>query len=134
MLKHAKPDALFAPSSTLEDLVKVPSMLEKISNLAWLGFGGGPLSQKAGDILSKTVELVNVVGTTEAGWQLTLRPDREDWNYIVPHPAAGFEFRPISDGLYQHYTVKGGIGEEFRTIFCTFPDIKGNANTILAAY
>jgi hypothetical protein len=132
MLKHAHLDAIFVAPSTLEDAVKTPQILEHISKLGWIGYGGGPLSKTAGNILSQTNEIVNVLGTTEAGWQLSLRPDREDWDYIVPHPAAGFEFRPHSHGLYQQYTVRGGIGEEFRGIFHIFPDVEGIADVILA--
>lgn len=130
MFKHLDFDVLFTAPSTLEDVVKSPILLNRVSKLRSVGYGGGPLGQETGEFLWPIVELRNTLGTTEAMALASLRLDKEDWAYCMPHPLAGVEFRPHSENLFQMFYVRGGNAEEFRVIFHTFPDVEGKTPTV----
>jgi hypothetical protein len=50
----------------------------------------------------------------------------EDWIYFGFHPRAGFEFRKLEDGFYEHWAVRSSDRDQvelFQGVFHTFPDL-----------
>ena len=50
----------------------------------------------------------------------------EDWIYFSFHPYAGFDFRKVDDGIYEHWAVRNKSDEHaalYQGIFHTFPDV-----------
>jgi acyl-CoA synthetase (AMP-forming)/AMP-acid ligase II len=49
-------------------------------------------------------------GSTETGGPILLRPEREDWQYLEPHPDYADEFEPVMDGVFELvYRDKGKL-------------------------
>lgn len=83
-LHHVKADALFLAPPFLEQIAKSPEIRDFVtSNVDTLAYGGGDVSQWAGDALCPSIRLFNFMGSTETGSFPLLRPsDRypsEDW-------------------------------------------------------
>ncbi|KAM0444808.1 hypothetical protein ACHAQK_002326 [Fusarium lateritium] len=108
----------------LTDLVKNPEYVENLSRLDLVPFGGGPLPTAVGDIISSKTKLFNCMGITECGPLPSLLCDPEDWAYINFSPVLGSEFRPIADGLYEHFIVRDPKSIQYQAIFETFPELK----------
>jgi len=51
-----------------------------------------------------------------------LWPEREDWHWFAFHPLAGFEFKEIEPGVYEHWVHRKPQWELFQGLFYTFPD------------
>jgi len=71
------------------------------------------------------VRVLNITGTTEGLFQGIQEVEREDWIYFSFHPYAGFEFREIDSGVYEHWAVRNDERVDlFQGLFHTFPDVK----------
>jgi hypothetical protein len=51
-----------------------------------------------------------------------LWPTREDWHWFAFHPLAGFEFKEIEPGVYEHWVQRNPQWDLFQGVFYTFPD------------
>lgn len=107
----------------LEDISESPSALAHLSAWKFLAFGGGPISKRAGDILSQHTKIYCMLGSTET----KLLPEfddkaAEDWEYHAFHSGLGLDFRHHADGLYEMIIVKD-VDNPFQIVFQTFPDI-----------
>ncbi|KAH8810616.1 hypothetical protein F5884DRAFT_257643 [Xylogone sp. PMI_703] len=122
VLRHAKPDGVFAAPSLLEDIALDEEFLNMLEDIKVIAFAGGPLSQQAGDIICKRTTLILSMGTTESGWHISVELDREDWNNIRFHPNTGFELQEVSPGLYELVAIRRPELERWQMIFETFPD------------
>ncbi|KAI4091535.1 MAG: hypothetical protein LQ339_008106 [Xanthoria mediterranea] len=125
-VRLAKPDAVFLAPPFLEQIAKDPRMLDTIgANAETVVYGGGDVSQSLGDAMASKVQLFNFNGSTETGSFPLLRPSdnfpSQDWKYILPHPAAGLEFRPSAHGLYEVVIVKNRVYEDEQPVFKIFP-------------
>lgn len=125
-VRLAKPDAVFLAPPFLEQIAKDPRMLDTIrANTETVVYGGGDVSQSLGDAMAPKVQLFNFNGSTETGSFPLLRPSdnfpSQDWKYILPHPAAGLEFRPSAHGLYEVFIVKNKVYEDEQPVFKIFP-------------
>lgn len=124
-LHPVKADALFLAPPFLERFAKSPKIREFVTlNVDTVAYGVGDVSQEAGDALASSRRLYNFMGSTETGSFPLLRPsDRypsEDWKYIHTHPAAGIEFRPSSNGLFEAVVVKNPVFEDEQPVFKLF--------------
>lgn len=111
---------------TLIDLVKDPGHLEHLRRLEQVTYGGGSLPKAVGDLVSARTKLANVLGTTEAGILPHHLCAPEDWAYMSLSPALGHEYRPVSEGLYEHVIVRSpdpGL-QLYQGIFGTFPQLE----------
>jgi hypothetical protein len=129
VLKHNKADAAFLAPHHVEQISQNPAMLDFIkSNLDTVVYGGGDVSQPAGDMVTTKVQLFNFNGSTETASYPSLRPSgrypAEDWKYIHPHPAGGLEFRPRPHGLYEAFVVRNPNFEQEQPVFKLFPHLQ----------
>jgi hypothetical protein len=65
---------------------------------------------------------MNLTGTTEGLFMGNLWPDRQDWHWFAFHPLAGFEFKEIEPGVYEHWVHRLPQWDLFQGIFYTFSD------------
>lgn len=64
-----------------------------------------------------------MTGTTENLFQGSLLVEPEDWIYFAFHPRAGFKFKPLDGGVYEHWAVRNDEDMPLHQgIFHTFPD------------
>ena len=128
-LKHTKADALFLAPPFLEQIAKSAEMANFITNnVETVTYGGGDVSQWSGDVLQSRVKLFNFNGSTETGSLPSLRPSgsypSEDWKYIQPHPAAGIEFQPSIQGLFEAVIIRNQDFEDEQPVFKIFPHLQ----------
>ena len=128
-LKRTKADSVILAPPFFEEVAKTPAMLDFItSNVKTIAYGGGDVSQQSGDALSSPCKVFNFNGSTETGTYPMIRPSErypsEDWKYICPHPAAGIEFRPSVQGLFEAVLVRRPDLEDEQPVFKLFPHLK----------
>lgn len=110
---------------TIIDLVKDEAHLQNLSRLDTITYGGGPLPHQVGSLVSTKTRILNVLGTTECGVLPVQLCDPDDWEYLTYSPILGHEFRPVSDGLYEHVIVRqAGDLELYQGVFSTFPELQ----------
>jgi thioester reductase-like protein len=126
VLDTSNGDSAFIAPSTLEEISKSPEALKCLEKLRYVCYSGGPVMRDAGNILSKLVEVIQVLGTTEVGLLASYKGDRNDWEYFNYSPKYnGMEWRPTSDPeVFEQFIVRDDRISEFQGVFKTFPDLK----------
>ncbi|KAI0478019.1 hypothetical protein F4859DRAFT_520911 [Xylaria cf. heliscus] len=109
--------------TTLEELVREPEYLENLSRLKSITYGGGPVPKSVGDLASTKTRLLNCLGSTECGPLPGQLCDPQDWQYLRLHPSLGYEYRHVSDNLYEQVIVRDKERLQYQGIFSTFPDL-----------
>jgi acyl-coenzyme A synthetase/AMP-(fatty) acid ligase len=104
-------------------MVKDPAMVENLRKLRQVTFGGGPLPQAVGDVISSKTKLLNCLGTTECGVLPVQLCDPEDWAYMRVSPVFGHEYRHAFDGFYEQVIVRNPKYQRYQGIFGTFPSL-----------
>jgi acyl-coenzyme A synthetase/AMP-(fatty) acid ligase len=98
---------LTLPPPHMEILGQDPAMLGKFSkSVKTVMFGGGAISEQAGNAVAQKMQVINDIGSTELGlWSSLERPDANTWNgesvddiwrYSPPHPALNIQLRPVA--------------------------------------
>lgn len=82
----------------------------------------GPVSPSIVNKVNDVVRVMNLTGTTEGLFMGNLWPSREDWHWFAFHPLAGFEFKEIEPGVYEHWVHRNSQWDLFQGIFYTFPN------------
>ncbi|TKA80613.1 hypothetical protein B0A49_02045 [Cryomyces minteri] len=116
--------AAMLPPSVLEVFVKTASYVENLSRLRWLMTGGAPVSPHAGDIASKKVQFMNILGGTEGSTPQQLLTESSDYLYHNFGPNSGVVLRPISDDLYELVIERRKGSEAQQCVFMTFPELQ----------
>lgn len=125
MMEHANIDALMIAPSTVEELAYSPSSLELLQKkeIKFITYGGGPVGQQAGDIITKLTVLQNLIGSTEAGLYSLIWPGREDWRYFKFHRDNGLNFVERAKGVYEMFVVRDPKLQSLQGMFHTFPEL-----------
>lgn len=82
----------------------------------------GPVSPSIVAKVNDVVRVLNLTGTTEGLFMGVLWPTREDWHWFAFHPLAGFEFKEIEPGVYEHWVHRKPQWDLFQGVFYTFPN------------
>ena len=127
-LRHTKADSMALAPPFLEQIASNPEMLDFVGReVDSVVYGGGSVSQLAGDALAFRVKLFNFSASTETGSVPLLRPSdhypHEDWRFIHPHPAARLSFRPSLEGLFEAVIVRNTEFEDEQPVFKIFPHL-----------
>ncbi|MCJ1463039.1 hypothetical protein MMC07_001643 [Pseudocyphellaria aurata] len=127
-LKHTRADIAMLTPTMVEEIARNPALLDFVSrNLDTIFYGGGTVSKEAGDVLMNKVKFFNANGSTELGIYPTLEEEGSwclhDWKYIIPHPAAGLEFRHQSDNTYEAFVRRNSDPELVQPIFKIYPEL-----------
>lgn len=111
----ARVEMLALPPPHMEYLAQNPGLLDRVSRVGTVMFGGGGISTFAGRTIAKKMRMVNDIGSTELGlWPSLERPwsnvwngeEVEDlWQYTPMHPVLNLQFRPVAS------SVDGEVGE-----------------------
>ncbi|KAG9950362.1 acetyl-CoA synthetase-like protein, partial [Aureobasidium melanogenum] len=118
-------EAAVMPPIILEEVAESEAALERLSSWSSVSFGGGPLSAKSGNTLSKYTNVYNLLGSTETNNLPELTPaDSEDWQYHEFHPALGLEFRQHSGNLYELVFIRQPEDGLYFAPFRTFPELQ----------
>ncbi|KAJ4303248.1 hypothetical protein N0V90_002141 [Kalmusia sp. IMI 367209] len=123
-------DVAFVPPHFITQLATNEKHLQILeTRLDTLISGGGRISDTHGDIVSSRVKLVTLYGATETGSipEFDCSVTRRDlWNYIRPHSAAQWEFRPYRDtgekNVYEAWIIRGDH-ESSQPVFKLFPNV-----------
>ncbi|KAK5140280.1 hypothetical protein LTR04_003069, partial [Oleoguttula sp. CCFEE 6159] len=86
--------------------------------------GGAPVSSHAGDIASKKVQFMNILGGTEGSTPQQLLIESSDYLYHNFGPTSGVVLRPVSDDLYELVIERRKGSEAQQCIFMTFPELQ----------
>lgn len=89
------------PPSLVEQLLHEPKGLAHLKKLRFLLYAGGPLSESAGNEVSKYTMLGQFYGSTETGSIKQLAPLPGDWAWIHFHPGVKLRFEPSADDAYE---------------------------------
>jgi thioester reductase-like protein len=124
IMDHFKLKSICCPPIIAEQLIQEPSGLEKCKSLKFLLYAGGPLSQAAGEALSKVTDVCQFYGQTETGGIQALVPRREDWASLEWHPKQEAIMDPSIDGTYEMIMKRNPELEGVRSVSCNFPDVE----------
>jgi thioester reductase-like protein len=124
IMDHFPLKSIFCPPIIAEQLVQEPGGLEKCRSLNFLLYAGGPLSQAAGDALSKVTDVCQFYGQTETGAIQAFVPKREDWASLEWHPMQEARMEPSIDGSFEMVMHRNPKLEGVRSISCNFPDVE----------
>ncbi|KAF7861579.1 hypothetical protein EAF04_008141 [Stromatinia cepivora] len=120
---HGKVQVADLPPSVLVEISKVPKYLNNLRRLTHIMTGGGPLPNRAGDIINSHTRLFVSFGSTETGHIQSAIPPKENWDYFDFSTAFGVEMRHHSDELYEFVIIRDPSIEAYQGIFYTFPDL-----------
>jgi hypothetical protein len=87
-----------------------------------LGSNLGPVSPSIVTKVNDVVRVMNLTGTTEGLFMGNLWPKKEDWHWFAFHPYAGFEFKEIEPGVFEHWVHRKPQWDLFQGVFYTFPN------------
>ncbi|KAI4090749.1 MAG: hypothetical protein LQ344_004529 [Seirophora lacunosa] len=85
--------SLLIPPAIASQILQSANGIDFFKGLDFLCTAGGPLSQAAGDLISRATTLIQLYGSTEAAILPLLFPSPEDWEYMEWHPAIKHEMR-----------------------------------------
>ncbi|KAI1754102.1 hypothetical protein F4782DRAFT_495129 [Xylaria castorea] len=109
--------------TTLEELVREPEYLENLSRVKSVTYGGGPVPKAVGDLAITKTRVLNCLGSTECGALPGQFCDPQDWQYLRLHPSLGYEYRHVSDNLYEQVMVRDEDRLQYQGVFATFPGL-----------
>ena len=110
------------PPSIIVDLYKNPKSFERLCELDYVLYAGGPLPKEVGDALSSRTHLASTFGSTETAYPPLQVCDPADWEYVSYGPVFGSDFRPVGEGLYEQWLVRQKDLDLFQSIFVMYPD------------
>ncbi|KAL9058454.1 MAG: hypothetical protein Q9162_001749 [Coniocarpon cinnabarinum] len=96
----------------IEDVSRSSEALKRLSTLDCVLWLGGPISQLAGDTVSRHTTLYSIYGSSETAIPVHLTKDdpTSDWTYCHFHPTENsYDFRPVpgsSDGLFELFVTR----------------------------
>ena len=128
VLDIAEPESALLAPSILEEMSSSPEALAKLGKLSFLWYGGGPISDHAGNIICKQTELISLIGSTECGiYPLYLHDShdsREDFAWFRFRPdVRGVEFQERADDLYELVMTRDG-DIDYQTTFYNMPELQ----------
>ena len=123
-ISNTKVDVALVSPSILEEMSHSSHAVAELGKLSSVWYGGGPLSDYAGNIICKHVNLGSMIGSTEAGIYPTYSHDsREDFAWFRFRPdVAGIEFQERTDGLHELVLTRDSI-IDYQTTFYNFPEL-----------
>ncbi|KAI0404426.1 hypothetical protein F4802DRAFT_227590 [Xylaria palmicola] len=121
---HGNVQHTILPPAILESIVRVPEYLENLGRIKTVTYGGGPVPKAVGDLAITKTRILNCVGSTECGpLPSQLCDDPRDWQYLRLDPKLGYEYRHVSDHLYEQAIVRKDELSDYQGIFATFPEL-----------
>lgn len=110
------------PPSILNQMAKSPTDLKKLENLDFVISGGGPVSQFAGEVISRHSHLHQIMGSTEGQLYASFPTGRSDWAFFSFATHTGYNMVLIGDGLYELVFKRQPLFDLTQPIFVAFPE------------
>ena len=132
-IQYSHADIALLPSAFIHEIAKSSDLLNLAAkHLEYIFYTGGDVAEPYGDTVASHVKLFNVNGATEMASYPALRPagawDRTTWKYIMPHPAAGIDFRCHSwdsgDPKYAAVIVRNPNPADVQPVFTVYPQLR----------
>jgi acyl-CoA synthetase (AMP-forming)/AMP-acid ligase II len=125
VLRYGNVTAAVLPPYLLEDLCRNPTTLKHVQRLKYIHYAGAPLSQDAGDAISRHTKLVSAMGSTEAGpYFVNIHDEIETaWNYHSFCPSIGLEMEYRTKDLYEPVFRKQKALARWQQIFHVYPEL-----------
>lgn len=102
ILSYCAAECAFLSPAMAEDLARNPEAGPVMSKLTKVLYGGAPITEHAGKILSQYTYLQDQWGMTETLKLVDLEPAPEDFAYCgFDTKHSGITFEPVTDGLYE---------------------------------
>ncbi|KAA8649496.1 putative secondary metabolism biosynthetic enzyme [Aspergillus tanneri] len=99
ILHVAHVDGALLPPLVVDQIAQEPALIEKVSKLRFITFGGGSVSQEAGNLLSQKTRLISVLGSSECGLIGAFMIEPENWNWFhFAEKEMGIRWHPIDEG------------------------------------
>ncbi|KIA75916.1 NRPS-like enzyme [Aspergillus ustus] len=99
ILHSAQVDGALLPPLVVDQIAQEPALVDKVSKLKFITFGGGSVSQTTGDLLSQKTKMINVLGSSECGLIGVFMAEPENWNWFhFADKALGIHWEPIDEG------------------------------------
>ncbi|KAL2854906.1 hypothetical protein BJY01DRAFT_231842 [Aspergillus pseudoustus] len=99
ILHSAHVDGALLPPLVVDQIAQEPALVEEVSKLKFITFGGGSVSQTTGDLLSHKTKMINVLGSSECGLIGVFMAEPENWNWFhFADKALGIHWEPIGEG------------------------------------
>lgn len=124
IMQQQKLRGLLLPPAVTEQLLQEPNGLDYFKNLDIFCYAGGPLSQAAGDKISRFTTVCQFYGSTELGQVRQLLPRREDWSYMQFHPRSKLELQLVEDGAYELVVYADSSTEGEWALNHNYPGVK----------
>ncbi|KAI1126132.1 putative NRPS-like enzyme [Nemania abortiva] len=125
MHQYAEVDGSVGAPSLYEELSRDEESLERMSKLKYVIASGAPISDAAGETISRYTRVIPNLGSTETACLQRLAPAIEDWAYFYWHPThSGIQMREWEDGLYELFLIRDPMLSRYQGIFSTFPHIQ----------
>lgn len=114
---------VMAPS-LLEEIAADKAVLAKLHRWHCIVFGGGTLSQHAGDALWSQTKVLGLLGSTETFNipELTAA-SQDEWSYHRYHPALGIDFQSRHEDMHELVFIRSDEHRKHQGAFWTFPDL-----------
>ncbi|KAF2462852.1 acetyl-CoA synthetase-like protein [Lindgomyces ingoldianus] len=126
-------DVCYVPPHFIEEIANNQKYVEIVTSRASsLVYAAGKVSEAHADIMSAKMEFWGRYGATEQGTVPSLRAlggwDCTMYNYIIPHPTAGWQFRPYSSSndetIYEAFIVRDVENLKVQPVFTLFEELE----------
>ncbi|KAL2800923.1 hypothetical protein BJX66DRAFT_348802 [Aspergillus keveii] len=92
-------DGALLPPLVVDQIAQEPALVEEVSKLKFITFGGGSVSQVTGDLLTQKTRMINVLGSSECGLVGVFMTEPENWGWFhFADKALGINWEPIDEG------------------------------------
>ncbi|KAL3457865.1 hypothetical protein BJX64DRAFT_292717 [Aspergillus heterothallicus] len=130
ILQLAPFDGALLPPLVVDQIAQEPALVEEVSKLKFITFGGGSVSQTTGDILSKKTKMINVLGSSECGLIGVFMTEPENWSWFhFADEALGIHWEPIDEGtngdpeFYELVLRRDDTLIQKQAVFSNFPHL-----------
>ncbi|CAG8030682.1 unnamed protein product [Penicillium olsonii] len=126
VIKAERPTVAAITPALVEAVGQSASALHILSTVRTVCISGAPLAPHIGQALSKTTNLVSILGASKLGLVLSLVPEHKaDWEYLEWNPNYPTRMDSCSDNssLYE-LVIERNETRDIQGIFHVFPDLK----------
>lgn len=113
--------ALYVPPSIVEQIMDEPEGFDRLKELEFLIYTGGPLATSVGDRLCEQLDLCGYYGATEFFQIHTFVPCPEDWSYLEWIPTVKADMQPSVEGAYELVLHNDPSVARHRPLYYNFP-------------
>lgn len=124
IMMRQKLKAIYAPPSIIEQVMDEPEGFDRLKELEFLIYTGGPLSASVGDRLCRELDLCGYYGATEYFQVHTFVPRPEDWSYMEWIPTVKADMQPSVEGAYELVLHNDPSVARHRPLYYNYPNFR----------